>query len=225
MLKKLLFLVMAGGVLCLPIASVQAFTIHVPTDLYYYDSTKAYEGVTIFSPISSTAGTGTVAPLSASNPDWTFMIDMYGRLVHKWPSPNYTVMYGTVLENGDLLRGVIPPANTTLDPHALLFAGGGVLEECNWNGKIVFSYNAFTTDPNGVVFRQSHDFQRIWNKKLGAYTTLFVAGQQMTQAQGLAMGAMAIPANGWSVNTSQGIVPTPGPHVTPPHYSGISVST
>ena len=188
--KRLNSIILAGAMLLgLPLATVQAGSIHVPTELSYYDTTQAYTGVTIFSPF-------TVPTPTASNPNWTYMIDMDGRLVHKWPCPNYTIMYGTILENGNLLRCVIPPEDKTLDPNALFFAGGGVLEEVDWWGNMVWSFKAYTAE-----YRQSHDLHRIWNKKLGAYTTLFVAGQAKTVADAQALGATNLPpTTGWSPN-------------------------
>ena len=204
-MKRLLTILIASAMfLLIPIAVVHAVTIHTPTELIYYDTTKAYQGVTVFTPLNWAAN-----PSTTTTPSYTVMLDMTGRLVNKWTyngtaggvNIGGTTTFAEFLETGHLLKSITPANNVSLDPYSLLFAFGGFVEEVDWSNNHVFTYNTFTTDPYGVVFRQTHDFHRIFNKKLGQYTTLFVTGQIMTQAFGNALGANnPSSANGWSCN-------------------------
>lgn len=104
----------------------------------------------------------------------TYLIDMQGNLVHKWN-------YGTnpkLLADGHLLDA------SKDDP-----SGFGGFVELDWDGKVVWSYNEARKD-----YAPHHDFLRIFNKKLNAYTTMYIANRTITQAQALAVGAN--PANG-----------------------------
>ncbi len=99
----------------------------------------------------------------------TYLLDMDGRVVHAWP-------IGTnphLLENGDILDA------SKDDPSG--FQG---FKEVDWDGKTVWEY---TEKRQG--YAPHHDWARIFNKKLKAPTTLYIANKSITQDQAIAAGA------------------------------------
>ena len=122
------------------------------TEVRYWDSSKAYNGYTLF------AAKGK-----------TYLIDMEGYIVHQWN-------IGTnprLLDNGNLLDA------TKSDP-----SGFGGFRELDWNGNAVWEYTEKRT-----TYFPHHDWTRIFNKKLNAYTTLFIANKNVTREQAIAAGA------------------------------------
>jgi hypothetical protein len=110
----------------------------------------------------------------------SYLIDMEGYVVHQWD-------IGTnprLLDNGDLLDA------TKSDP-----SGFGGFRELDWNGNTVWEY----TETRAGYFPH-HDWTRIFNKALNAYTTLYIANKNITKEQAIAAGAN--PANG-SYNDAQ----------------------
>ncbi|HPG83885.1 MAG TPA: aryl-sulfate sulfotransferase [bacterium] len=123
-----------------------------PTEVRFWDATKAYNGYTLF----AAAGK-------------TYLIDMEGYVVHQWN-------IGTnprLLDNGDLLDA------TKSDP-----SGFGGFRELDWDGNTIWE---FSEKRSG--YSPHHDWTRIYNKKLNAYTTLYIANKSVTKAQALAAGA------------------------------------
>ncbi len=103
----------------------------------------------------------------------TYLIDMEGYVYNQWN-------LGTnprLLDNGNLLDA------TKADPSG--FTG---FREVDWNGATVWEY----TEKRSTYFPH-HDWVRIFNKKLNAYTTLYIANKNITNEQALAAGAN--PAN------------------------------
>jgi hypothetical protein len=104
----------------------------------------------------------------------TYLMDMEGYVVNQWD-------IGTnprLLDNGDLLDA------TKSDP-----SGFGGFRELNWYGTTIWEYTEKRTN-----YFPHHDWTRIFNKKLNAYTTLYIANKNITRDQALAAGAN--PANG-----------------------------
>ena len=128
-----------------------------PTEVRYWDQSKAYNGYTLF------AGSGK-----------TYLIDMEGYIINQWnigTNPRF-------LDNGDLLDA------SKADPSG--FSG---FIELDWTGKTIWQYTEKRTN-----YFPHHDWTRIFNKKLNAYTTLYIANKNVTREQALAAGAN--PANG-----------------------------
>jgi len=99
----------------------------------------------------------------------TFLLDMEGRVVHTWP-------IGTnphLLDNGHILDA------SKDDP-----SGFGGFKEVDWNGKTVWEY----TEKREGYFPH-HDWVRIFNRKLNAFTTLYIANKNITHEQAIAAGA------------------------------------
>jgi hypothetical protein len=111
----------------------------------------------------------------------TYLLDMEGRVVHTWP-------IGTnphVLTNGNVLDA------SKDDP-----SGFGGLTEVNWSGSNVWSYTETRTN-----YLMHHDFTRIFNPKLNAYTTLYIANKTVSSNQCIAAGCD--PANGRNYTNAQ----------------------
>ncbi len=99
----------------------------------------------------------------------TYLIDMEGHVMHQWN-------LGTnprLLDNGDLLDA------TKSDP-----SGFGGFRELDWNGNTVWEYTETRTG-----YAPHHDWTRIYNKKLKASTTLYIANKTIAKDQALASGA------------------------------------
>jgi len=99
----------------------------------------------------------------------TYLLDMEGRVVHTWP-------IGTnphLLSDGSVLDA------STDDP-----SGFGTFKQVAWDGTTVWTYKESRS-----TYHPHHDFTRIWNPKLKAYTTLFIANKDLTYAQLVAAGA------------------------------------
>lgn len=151
-MKRIGFILMLCGLLVMGVGSAQAYeSIREPTELRYWDPSRAYNGYTLFGARGK-----------------TYLIDMAGRLVHTWP-------IGTnprLLDNGHLLDAA------TDDPSG--FAG---FKELDWDGNVVWQYRE-----TRAGYAPHHDFTRIFNTKLGQYTTLYIANKSLTNDQCLAAG-------------------------------------
>ncbi|MEI7731849.1 MAG: aryl-sulfate sulfotransferase [Verrucomicrobiota bacterium] len=111
----------------------------------------------------------------------TYLVDMEGRVVHTWP-------IGTnphVLTNGNVLDAGKD------DPSSF-----GSLSEVDWNGSNVWTYTESRTN-----YLMHHDFTRIFNPKLNAFTTLYIANKTVSSNQCIAAGAD--PANGRNYTNAQ----------------------
>ena len=99
----------------------------------------------------------------------TYLMDMEGYVIHQWN-------IGTnprLLDNGNLLDA------TKSDP-----SGFGGFRELDWDGNTVWE---FSEKRSG--YAPHHDWTRIFNSKLNAYTTLYIANKSVTRTQALAAGA------------------------------------
>ncbi|MEI6914894.1 MAG: aryl-sulfate sulfotransferase [Armatimonadota bacterium] len=108
----------------------------------------------------------------------TYLLDMEGRKVHTWP-------IGTnphLLDNGNILDAL------TDDP-----SGFGGFKEVDWDGNTVWQHSETRT-----TYHPHHDFIRIFNPKLNAFTTLYIANKDFTQAELIAAGAnpATVPSTG-----------------------------
>lgn len=130
--------------------------------LLSYDSTKAFKGYTLFSPLSSLN---------------TYLIDMNGMLVHKWVSayqPGQSVM---LLKDGNLLR---PGFVKTGHPFTQGGAGGRV-EKIDWNGNLLWAFNYY-----GSTYIAHHDIEYLPNGNV-----LLIAWEIKSLAEAVAMGRNA----------------------------------
>ena len=99
----------------------------------------------------------------------TFLLDLQGRVVHTWP-------VGTnphLLDNGNIVDA------SKDDPSG--FSG---FKEVDWDGKTVWEYTEKREN-----YAPHHDWVRIFNKKLDAPTTLYIANKSISYDQAVAAGA------------------------------------
>lgn len=98
----------------------------------------------------------------------TYLLDMEGRVMHTWP-------IGTnphLLSNGNVLDAAKD------DP-----SGFGEFVEVDWSGTKVWSHTETRAN-----YAPHHDFLRIFNPKLNAYTTLYIANKTVSSNQCIAAG-------------------------------------
>ena len=98
----------------------------------------------------------------------TYLLDLQGRVVHTWP-------VGTnphLLENGNVLDA------SKDDPSG--FQG---FKEVDWDGRTVWEYTEKRAD-----YAPHHDWVRIFNKKLNAPTTLYIANKSISYDDAVAAG-------------------------------------
>ncbi len=97
----------------------------------------------------------------------SYLLDMRGRVAHVWSKCGANPRL--LAYNGDLLDVV---------------NSGYTFVEFNWAGDTVWSYTEKRSN-----YAPHHDFTRIYNKKLGQYTTLYIANKSLDTAAVLAAGA------------------------------------
>lgn len=121
---------------------------HVTSGLLQADRDRATPGYRIFSPLGLPK---------------TFIINMNGEVVHEWDLPSEPGNYGYLLDNGNMLSACRTP-----DGPKGLPAKGGLLQEHDWNGKVLWE---FQDD------MQHHDFRRCKNGN-----TLYIRWELMSEA-------------------------------------------
>lgn len=139
-------------VLICMVASV-GFAQDQSVGLFEYDS-LAHDGYTLFAPMRYTD---------------TYLVDMYGRVVHQWEHDYPPAASVYLLENGHLLRTV---------NLGYAFGGGGRVEELDWNGNVVWQYD-YASDGN----LQHHDIERLPNGNV-----LILAWESISKAEAIAAG-------------------------------------
>jgi hypothetical protein len=130
-----------------------------PTGVLKYNAEKAYDGYTLISPMI--------------NCKTSYLIDMEGNVVHKWDTQYNPGAYGELLPNGNLLRAGVPS-----DIPVSIGGVGGILQEIDWSGKVVWEYKLCT--PTQV---QHHCFHRMPNGN-----TLILAWEFKTIDEAIAKG-------------------------------------
>lgn len=104
------------------------------TGLTHVDYGRATAGFTLFSPLYQYS---------------TLIVNMRGEVVHEWRLASYPGNYTYLLPNGNLLAALY-----TDEGFAGFSAKGGLIQELDWNGKLVWEY---------VDHAQHHDFRRCAN--------------------------------------------------------------
>ena len=162
MFKKTLIFLTICILLCIFSSSAYAYQSHYgPSELTYYDKSKAFNGYTLFSPFGG---------------KYTFLIDMEGNLVHSWKwTDGYNIDgHAYLLENGNIIWG-INTARTERNPPKY--------QEVDWDRNLVWELQ-----DTREGYRAHHDFLKIWNKELKAHTLLIVSSRDITHEQGIAAG-------------------------------------
>ena len=150
----------AAIVFLLGVAFLPAYEAIVgPTGVLLYDREKSYDGYTLFAPMGSRT---------------IYLIDMEGHIVHTWKTAYTPGAYAMLLENGNILMG------GSLQGSPASFGGaGGIVQEIDWDGKVVWEYKLMTEDEV-----QHHCFAR--NPKNG--NTLILAWERKSVEAFLAKG-------------------------------------
>ena len=139
-----------------------------PTELIQYDSSRAHEGYTLFS------------PMLGRN---SYLIDMHGRVINMWPYPESWVHpdvreHARLLEDGTLLRSYTSPNGRT--PAALK---AGLFQIVDWDGEVVWEYESPREG-----YSAHHDFRMIWNPKLGERTIMYITSREITHQEAILLG-------------------------------------
>ncbi len=121
-----------------------------PTELRYWDKSKAWNGYTLFD-----AGRN------------TYLVDMEGQVVNTWPTGKSPFL----LDTGHLIDRVGGPGEPAR------------FQERDWDGNIVWE-----CVENRRGYAPHHDFKRIFNKKLNAPTTMYIANKSISHEQAIAAG-------------------------------------
>ncbi len=130
-----------------------------PTGVLKLDPAKAYMGYTLFSPMVKSKT--------------TYLIDMEGNVVHTWTHQHRPGLHSQLLPNGNLLIAL------NVEQKEVSFGGvGGLLQELDWNGKVVWEYRLASKDQV-----QHHTFHRMPNGN-----TLILAWERKTKEEALAKG-------------------------------------
>lgn len=120
----------------------------------YYDPAKAFNGYTLWSPI--TALKPGLADKHFQAPGTVNLIDMSGNIVHQWKTA-FPTFYAYLMENGNLLCGLCTTETNGERPGLAPYNMGGTqgyLHEYDWEGNLVFEHKDLT---------MHHDFKKLPN--------------------------------------------------------------
>jgi hypothetical protein len=136
-----LLCIISFGIFCSTAANAEVVVNKPrPMSVTYYDSDKAYDGYTLFTPLSGHT---------------TYLIDMRGRIVHTWDIGAFPGAYANLLPNGNLLYAIQADPNEKAKAGVPHTSGqGGIIREVDWNGKVLWEYKDLF---------QHHDFCRLKN--------------------------------------------------------------
>lgn len=146
-----------------------------------YEAQRGSTGLLAINADNALNGYTLIAPVSSQI---TYLVDMQGNLVHTWKSRYNAGLHAVLLPNGNLLR-----AGSLPDQPVLIGGVGGIIEEFDWAGNLVWSYTAM--NENEV---QHHTFDRMPNGN-----TLILMWERVTNEQALAKGRdpnKLVPADG-----------------------------
>ena len=134
-----------------------------PTELIQHDPARAHAGYTLFT------------PMRGRN---TYLIDMEGRVVNMWQTPEgwWDPDFresARLLEDGTLLR-----AKTVGDGSEF-----GTYQIVDWDGEVIWEFENRTEGYSG-----HHDFRIIWNPKLQEQTLMYITSRDITHEEALALG-------------------------------------
>jgi hypothetical protein len=194
MKKKILFIVALAILLALPLGSAYAVESFVqPSGVIQYNPDKSYGGYQLFS------GTGAGNTIS-------YLIDMQGYVVNQWQRDYVVSLHEWLLPNGNLLAAQkawtlpVPPDILARNPNvktqkqtwpigsalttanALNVGGGhgGLIQEFDWNGNVVWEYEL-----NDATHVQHHT---ITPSPWTPGNVLILAWEYHTNAEAIAQG-------------------------------------
>ena len=147
--------------------AVLSLTTFVFCNLFAQDQTvglflndeQSFNGYTLFSPMRSTM---------------TYLINNEGREVHSWNTGNYSAQSVYLSENGNLLHTANPFGNNVINAGG----AGGLVQEINWDGNLVWSYEL-----NNEQYRLHHDIEVLPNGNI-----LMIAWENKTTTEAINQG-------------------------------------
>ena len=104
------------------------------------DKAHAYPGFTLFAPIAATNRT-------------VYLIDMEGKVVHRWEMPYAPGLHGYLTERGTLFYNGKIPNETHLGKTPFM---GGSAMEVDWNGKVLWEVKHPEHHHDGVRLRNGN---------------------------------------------------------------------
>ncbi len=130
----------------------------------------ALDGYTLFSPLSSGI---------------SYLVDMQGRVVHRWETKLPIGASSYLLDNGHLLRTV----RVEDTPHFFGGGLGGCIQELDWDGNVVWEFT-LANEQRAL----HHDIQKMPNGHV-----LAIAWENVTRDEAIAMGRnpKAVSDKGW----------------------------
>ena len=123
------------------------------------NTSKAFTGYTLMSPLHSTA---------------TYLLNNAGQYVHKWTSTGEPGRSSYLLENGHMIRASAMP---NVGP-STGGGEGGRIEEYDWSGNLVWGFNYY-----GASYIAHHDFKVLPNGNV-----LILASEKKSYAEVIAAG-------------------------------------
>ncbi len=123
------------------------------------DSTKSYNGYTLFSPLASTN---------------SYLIDNRGYLIHEWTSQYRPAQSVMLLPDGSLLRPAIIQSGNIF----LAGGAGGRVERFDWDGNLIWSFDYYSAE-----HCTHHDIDYLPNGDI-----LMIAWENKTYAEAIAAG-------------------------------------
>ena len=127
--------------------------------LYVNDTTSAFKGYTLFTPITY---------------DEVYLINMDGELVNSWSVSGRPALAVYLLENGNMVH----TTNNASATFASTGGAGGQINEYDWDGNLVWTY-----DYAGAKYCSHHDIEVLPN---GNY--LIIAWEEKTEAEAIQAG-------------------------------------
>jgi hypothetical protein len=111
----------------------------------------------------------------------SYLIDMEGNIVNQWPAGSHPIL----LESGNFMDEILDADMT--------YSG---FQELDWEGNRLWEYHEKRKD-----YTPHHDYLRTFNKKLNAYTTMYIANRDISREEAIAAGCNPDNANDGSIDT------------------------
>jgi hypothetical protein len=163
--------------LALAVASrASAFPSDPKTGVTILDTEKVYPGYVLFTPLLGDSSMGTEGVV--------YLINVRGEVVHTWTKDNAPGEYAQLLPNGHLMYAGQSEKDVDVPP-----GGGGLLEELDWDGNVVWSYeNDF----------MHHDFEPLPNGNVASLVYAKIPPSLAEQVQGGLPGTELEDGSMWS---------------------------
>ena len=148
----------------------------IPSAVIYgvtkYQTGKAFDGYTLYTPLGGATG---------SNLENTvYLINMSGQIVHTWQTANGPGLYGHLLPDGTLLY-----AAKTAAGEGLPKGGGGTIQEIDWDGNVIWEYQNEFLHHDVDKLPNSNILALLWEPMSVANQAAVRGGAEGTELDGL----------------------------------------